>query len=173
MLEDALAAIAAVRGAAADLGVASNRIGVMGSSAGGHLAAHAMVAHGRYRAPVSLRPDFGVLCYPVIAMTGDTAHAGSRENLLGPSPSRELMEEVSPDRHVTASTPPCFLWHTRDDEVVSFRNSMAFAERLGENRVPFELHIYDRGPHGLGMDLSHPWASSCARWIRESHHRLS
>ena len=167
MLEDALSAIAVVRESAKELGVAADRIGVMGSSAGGHLAAHAMVAHGTYRAPVSLRPDFGVLCYPVIAMVGELAEPGSRANLLGPSPSRALMEEVSCDLHVSSDTPPCFLWHTRDDNVVPFQNSTAFAARLQENRVPFEMHIFDHGPHGLGMDLSHPWAALCARWIRE------
>ncbi len=165
MLEDALAAIAAVRAAAPRLGVAPDRIGVMGSSAGGHLAAHALVACGRYRSPVPLRPDFGVLCYPVLSMVEDFAHTGSRDNLLGPAPSRALMEETSPERHVTASTPPCFIWHTRDDEVVSFRNSTVFADRLHQNGVPFELHVFDSGPHGMGMDLSHPWAALCARWI--------
>jgi acetyl esterase/lipase len=167
MLEDALSAVAAVREAAEELGIAGDRIGVMGSSAGGHLAAHAMVAHEAYRAPVSLRPDFGVLCYPVISMAGDLAEPGSRANLLGPEPSRALMEEVSCDLHVSNATPPCFLWHTRDDTVVSFQNSMAFAARLQVNRVPFEMHIFDRGPHGLGQDLSHPWAGLCARWIRD------
>ncbi len=165
MLEDALAAMATVRASAGELGVAPDRIGVMGSSAGGHLAAHAMVAWGLYSSPVPLRPDFGALCYPVISMAGDLAHAGSRENLLGPAPSREVMEEVSCELHVARSTPPCFLWHTRDDDIVPFQNSMVFATRLHENGVPFELHVYDSGPHGLGMDLSHPWAAACARWI--------
>ncbi len=159
--------MAAVRGDAARLGIAPDRIGVMGSSAGGHLAAHAMVAWDRYESPVSLRPDFGVLCYPVIAMTGALAHVGSRENLLGPAPSQAAMEEVSCERHVSASTPPCFLWHTREDDVVSFQNSTELAARLHDHGIPFELHVYDKGPHGLGQDLSHPWAAACARWIRE------
>ena len=167
MLEDALSAIAVIRGSAAELGIAPDRIGVMGSSAGGHLAAHAMVAHELYSAPVSLRPDFGVLCYPVISMAGELAHAGSRENLLGPSPEEALMEEVSCELLVSDTTPPCFLWHTREDSVVSFQNSVVFAARLHDFGIPFELHIYDRGPHGLGMDLSHPWAGTCARWITE------
>jgi acetyl esterase/lipase len=139
----------------------------MGSSAGGHLAAHAMVAYGTCRAPVSLRPDFGILCYPVVTMIGELAEKGSRANLLGPEPSRDLMEEVSCERHVSAATPPCFLWHTRDDDVVSFQNSTAFAASLQQNGVPFEMHIFDHGPHGLGLDLSHPWAELCARWIRD------
>jgi acetyl esterase/lipase len=98
-------------------------------------------------------------------MLGGHAHAGSRENLLGPDPSRISMEEASCELHVTAETPPCFIWHTRDDETVPFHNSLIFADRLRENGVPFEMHIFDAGPHGLGKDLSHPWAGLCARWI--------
>lgn len=171
MLEDALSAVAVVRENASELGVAADRIGVMGSSAGGHLAAHSMTAFAGYKAAVSLRPDFGILCYPVVDMAGELTHEGSRDMLLGPNASEAVRDAVSCDQLVSAETPPCFLWHTREDGAVSFQNSVVFAARLHDFGTPFELHIYDRGPHGLGADLSHPWASTCVRWIREISER--
>ena len=165
MLEDALSAIAVVRGRTAALGVDPHRIGVMGSSAGGHLAAHSMVAFGKYPSAVPLRPDFGVLCYPVISKREGLGHAGSRANLLGESPADDAADETSCDLHVTAATPPCFLWHTRDDDVVSFQNSMRFAAALHREGVDFEMHIFDSGPHGMGQDLTHPWAANLVHWL--------
>jgi len=165
MLEDALAALATVRRNAVALNVNSGLIGVMGSSAGGHLAAHAMVAHEGYRSSVSLRPDFGVLCYPVISMDDEIGHRGSRDMLLGPGPGDALIRECSCELHVTPRTPPCFLWHTREDEMVPFRNSTRFADALHAAGVPFELHVFDKGPHGMGHDLSHPWAAICHHWL--------
>jgi acetyl esterase/lipase len=126
MLENALAAIATVRSRCVEFGVAADRIGVMGSSAGGHLAAHALTAFDRYPGPVSTRPDFGVLCYPVISMLPEFGHAGSRDMLLGPDPPAALLEEVS-----------C------------------------------ELHVFDRGAHGLGRDRTHPWAAVCSHWLAD------
>jgi acetyl esterase/lipase len=165
MLEDALAAVATVRARAAEFDVDPARIGVMGSSAGGHLAAHALVAHGRAPQPASARPDFGVLCYPVVSMLEPLVHAGSRDLLLGPGASEGLCAEVSPERHVAPGTGPCFLWHTRDDDAVSWRNSAAFADALAANGVPFELHVFESGPHGLGRDLAHPWAGLLSHWL--------
>jgi len=167
MLEDALAALATIRSRAAALGVNPNLIGVMGSSAGGHLAAHAMVAYEPYGSSAALRPDFGVLCYPVISLRDELGHRGTRDMLLGPDPRDELLTECSCDLHVSSRTPPCFLWHTREDELVPFRNSTRFADALHAKGVPFELHIFDRGLHGLGRDLSHPWAATCYHWLQE------
>jgi acetyl esterase/lipase len=165
MLEDALAALATVRSRAMELGVNPDLIGVMGSSAGGHLAAHAMVGYDHYRSSVSLRPDFGVLCYPVISMGDEIGHRGSRDMLLGPDPSADIVRECSCELHVNARTPPCFLWHTREDQVVPFHNSSRFADALHAAGVAFELHIFDKGPHGLGQDLTHPWAANCHHWL--------
>jgi acetyl esterase/lipase len=167
MLEDALAAVATVRSRCAEFGVDPDRIGVMGSSAGGHLAAHALTAFDRYPGPVSTRPDFGVLCYPVISLRPAFGHAGSREALLGPDPPAGLVDEVSCELHVTDRTGPCFLWHTREDAIVPYQNSLLFAAALQEHGVPFELHVFDRGDHGLGKDLSHPWAAVCSHWLAE------
>jgi acetyl esterase/lipase len=166
MLEDALFAIASIRARAAEWGVDPQRIGVMGSSAGGHLAAHVLVGHGGYSQAVSLRPDFGVLCYPVITMSGAPAHAESRERLLGIAPSEAALREVSCELHVTPQTPPCFIWHTVADASVPVENSMLFASALRRHGVPFELHLYEQGAHGLGLDTELPWASDCWRWLR-------
>jgi acetyl esterase/lipase len=162
MLEDALAAIATVRGRAAEFNVDPARIGVIGSSAGGHLAAHAAVAYTSARC----RPDFTILCYPAITMRDPYGHKGGRENLLGKRPSARLVNAVSCERHVTRRTPPCFLWHTGDDPVVPVENSLLFAAALRKHGVPFELHVFDRGRHGLGLNTEHPWAANSLLWLR-------
>ena len=167
MLEDALAAVATIRARADEFGLSADRIGVMGSSAGGHLTAHALVAWHQYESDVSLRPDFGILCYPVIDMAGEYAHVGSRRNLLGEDPSEELMHRVSCHEHVSAETPPCFLWHKCEDGSVPVENSMQFAAALRRHGVPFELHVYPRGRHGLGLNTDLPWGRDCVRWLVE------
>lgn len=169
MLEDALAAMGTVRARAGEFGIKPDRIGIMGSSAGGHLAAHTLVAYDRYPSAVSLRPDFGILCYPVIALRGPHCHSGSMEALLGRNPSQELLDEVDCVKHVTARTPPCFLWHTVEDDSVPVENSMMFASALRSNGVAFELHVYAKGSHGLGLGTPFKWADDCFRWLKESH----
>jgi len=167
MLEDALAALHAVRQSAAELGVDPHKIGVMGSSAGGHLAAHAMTAWHQYSGAVSLRPDFGVLCYPVILGRGEFSHQGSYRNLLGPDATPAQCEAVAPDLLVRSDTPPGFLWHTMEDTSVPPENSLAFAAALRRNQVPFELHVYTRGRHGLGLNTPFRWAEEALRWMNE------
>jgi len=161
MLEDALAAIATVRSRAAEFNIDPARLGVIGSSAGGHLAAHAAVAYTCARC----RPDFGILCYPAITMRDPYAHKGGRENLLGKRPSARLINAASCERRVTARTPPCFLWHTRDDDAVPVENSLLFAAALRRHGVPFELHVFDHGRHGLALSTTHPWAANCLLWL--------
>lgn len=165
MLEDALAAIQTVRARASGFGIDPLKIGVMGSSAGGHLTAHTVTAYADYSE--ELRPNFGVLCYPVIEMDGAFTHKGSRRNLLGENPSRELRRSVSPELLVNASTPPCFLWHTVEDAVVPVENSLLFVSALRRQGVPFELHAYPKGRHGLGMNTTYGWESSLIRWLFE------
>jgi NAD(P)-dependent dehydrogenase (short-subunit alcohol dehydrogenase family) len=123
---------------------------------------------------VSCRPDLGVLCYAVITM-GDETHKGSRDNLLGKDPSPELIKELSNELHVTKETPPCFIFHTYDDTAVPVENSLEFAAALRRAKVPFELHIYQHGAHGMGLgtksasgpEQMHPWARECQRWLKE------
>ena len=172
MLEDALAAIETVRSRARHFHVHPGRIGVMGSSAGGHLAAHAMVSSGRVRDSVNLRPDFGVLGYPVINLCGAYGHGGSCANLLGENAGDDLKREVSPELHVTAATPPCFLWHTLEDQGVPIENSLLYAAELRRHGVPFELHVYEQGRHGLGLGTTFDWGADCVRWLRQTIHRL-
>jgi len=167
MLEDAQAAIATIRQRADSFGINPRRIGVMGSSAGGHLAAHSVVGYTTYHNPALVRPDFGILCYPVTTMQGACSHTGSRNNLLGPNPSPEQIADVSCDLHVTPDTPPCFIWHTAEDPNVPVDHSLLFASALNRHKVPFELHVYQKGPHGLGLNTTLPWANDCLRWMKE------
>jgi acetyl esterase/lipase len=179
MLQDAARALRTVRANAAKWNLDPARIGIMGSSAGGHLAS-TLLTHfdaGKAEAAdpverVSSRPDLGVLCYAVITM-GDNTHVGSRTNLLGPTPSPELINELSNEKQVTSNTPPCFIWHTWEDGAVKVENSLDFARALREKGVPFDLHIYQKGGHGMGLGNGdpktgayHPWAADCVYWLR-------
>ncbi len=168
MLEDGLSAVAAVRSRAAEFGVDPGKIGVMGSSAGGHLAAHVLVGWPTYASAVSLRPDFGILCYPVILSDGPYAHKGSMRNLAGEDAPAELLATLSCDRYVNKDTPPCFLWHTGADAAVPLENSLAFTVALRQHAVPFELHVYNQGRHGLGLGAPFDWGRDCLRWIGET-----
>lgn len=140
------------------------QVGVIGSSAGGHLASLLLTEPDD-----ATRPDFGVLCYPVIDLLPPLHHRGSRENLLGPDASDDLARTLSTQHRVTARTPPCFVWTTAEDTLVPLENSVAFAMALRRAGVPFDLHIYERGPHGIGLgqDGLHPWTADLLFWLRE------
>ena len=169
---DAAKVIRMVRARAIQWNLNPNAIGIMGSSAGGHLAS-TMMTHFDNGDPasrdsierVSSRPDFGVLCYPVISM-GPIGHKVSRENFLGLNPSEDLVTRYSNELQVTASTPPCFLWHTVADQAVSVENSLEFARALQKNGVPFDLHLYEQGKHGLGLGDKPPFANTLP-WTRD------
>jgi acetyl esterase/lipase len=179
MLEDAARAVRLVRARADEWKVDPKRIGIMGSSAGGHLAS-TLLTHfdaGKPDAadPIerqSSRPDLGILCYAVVTM-GQFTHQGTKHNLLGENPSPELVRLLSNELQVTKETPPCFIWATYEDSVVPMENSLQFAEALRKARVPFDLHIYQKGPHGIGLGTSdanpekrHPWTRDCIYWLR-------
>lgn len=150
-LQDAQQAIGWVREHARKYGVHKNKIGVLGFSAGGHLAA---TASTMYRQPVShyrkVKPNFSVLVYPVISFTDSVGHIGSRDALLGKSPSPEMIRAWSNELLVDAQTPPAFLAHAKDDWV-SYKNSVLYAEALKANKVPAELLLFEKGGHGYGM----------------------
>jgi len=178
MLNDASRAVRWVRAHAAEFKVDTHRVGIMGSSAGGHLAStlmtHFDAGDPNATDPIereSSRPDLGVLCYPVISM-GEFAHQGSKDNLLGKNPSPELVTSLSNQLQVTTNTPTCFLWTTFEDKSVPMENTLMFAEALRKNHVPFDLHIYQKGGHGMGLNdkapftNAHPWAADCVFWLR-------
>jgi acetyl esterase/lipase len=180
MLLDAARAVRMVRASAADWKIDPNRIGIMGSSAGGHLAA-TLVTHFDAGQPdatdpidrQSSRPNIGVLCYAVITMGGET-HGGSRKMLLGDDPSPELVQLLSNELHVTKETPPCFIFTTAADKTVPPANSIEFAAALNRAGVPFDLHIYEKGGHGMGLGSHdydpakfHPWTKDCSFWLKE------
>ena len=178
MLQDAARALRTARAWAQRDGLDPARVGVIGSSAGGHLAS-TLATHfdlGRADAPdpierLSSRPDVVILCYPVITLKDPYAHAGSRRALLGEKPSAELIASLSNEDRVTAETPPTFLWHTVEDRSVPVENSLLFAEALRRAGVPFALHVFERGAHGLGMGRpgrpAPPWYEPCLYWLRE------
>ncbi len=179
MLQDAARALRLVRARAADWRIDPKRVGIMGSSAGGHLASTLLTHFDSGQAdasdPVerqSSRPDIGILCYPVITMGANT-HQGSKNNLLGKEPDAALIELLSNERQVTEETPPCFIWHTWEDAAVKVENSLEFAAALRRAGVPFALHIYEKGRHGLGLggkppfENVHPWAGDCRFWLKE------
>lgn len=179
MLQDAARAVRVVRSKAGEWKIDPTRVGIMGSSAGGHLAStlltHFDAGDPKASDPIerfSSRPDLGVLCYAVITM-GEFTHGGSKANLLGPNPAEELVKSLSNELQVTPQTPPCFIWHTAEDNAVPVENSMQFAAALRKNGVPFDLHIYQNGAHGIGLaDREpfanvHPWAKDLLFWLRE------
>jgi acetyl esterase/lipase len=177
MLLDGQRAVRTVRARAAEWRVNPARIGVMGFSAGGHLAStvgsHFDDGDSTSVDPVARagsRPDFMVLVYPVVTMDTSFGHLGSRENLLGPSPAPALVTLLSNERQVTERTPPTFLVHTANDAVVPVRNSVRLFEALQAAKVPAELHVFPSGPHGFGLAPDDPvlsaWPGLCERWMR-------
>jgi acetyl esterase/lipase len=174
-LQDAVEAMRQVRGNAAQWKIDAHRIGVMGFSAGGHLVSTllthpedgevAPTGEGEARR-VSARPDLAILCYPVISMI-TKPHDSSRTNLIGASPSDELIRKTSSELQVRPGLPPCFVWHTNEDRMVPVDHSLLFATALHEHGVPHELHLYQRGDHGTGlMGTDHPWMNDLLFWLK-------
>jgi len=171
-LQDAQQAIKTVRENAAHWNINPKHIGIMGFSAGGHLAATAGTHFDKTYIPntlnTSLRPDFMILIYPVISFIPAIAHMGSSEQLLGKSPSQEKIKEYSNEMQVTRVTPPAFLVHASDDDAVNPMNSIVFYDSLVRNKIPAELHIYQSGGHGFGMFIKNTkelWMDRCKNWM--------
>ena len=179
MLGDAQRAIRIARARAAEWSIDPRRLGVIGFSAGGHLASttgtHFDAGNASSADPIeraSSRPDFMLLLYPVITMRADSVtHAGSRLNLLGPSPSPELERLLSNETQVTPQTPPTFIVHTEDDRTVPVQNALLFYDALKRNGVQAEMHVFEHGPHGFGLAPANPvlsvWTTLCETWMRQ------
>jgi acetyl esterase/lipase len=177
MLQDVLRAIRVVRSRATEFGVRPDRIGVMGFSAGGHLASSAATLFDRPEGhprdgleQVSSRPDFAVLVYPVIAMGQTITNKGSQKNLLGENPPQDMLDALSTDKQVTSKTPPTFLFHTDADPGVVSENSVQFYLALRKGGVAAELHIYQKGDHGVGLAPGDPvlskWPDRLLGWLQ-------
>ncbi|SFU98669.1 Acetyl esterase/lipase [Pseudoduganella namucuonensis] len=176
-LQDVLRAVRMVRSRAKEFGVDPSRVGVMGSSAGGHLAAsagtlfdHAAGRTGAALDAISGKPDFLMLLYPVIAMEGPAVHAGSRKALLGSSPTAETVQLMSVERQVSAATPPTLLIHTQEDQAVPVENSILFYQALTRAKVPAEMYLFEHGGHGMGMKdglgTASEWPRRAEEWLR-------
>jgi acetyl esterase/lipase len=176
-LQDVLRAVRIVRSRAAEFRINPARVGVMGSSAGGHLAAsagtlfdHAAGRTGAALDAVSGRPDFLILMYPVITMDDASVHAGSRQALLGTRPAPDLLQLLSLEKQVTAATPPTLLIHTQEDQSVPIENSIVFFQALTRAKVPAEFYAFEHGSHGMGMKAefgtASDWPKRAEEWLR-------
>jgi acetyl esterase/lipase len=174
MLWDAARAMRWVRCHASDWDVDPQRIGMIGASAGAHLLA-SLATHYDDGNPASAdpveragsRPTLGVLCYGPFDTSLMAPNSDFTGRMLGPDPTPELVESLSPVHSVSASTPPCFLMHTVADEKVSVLQTLSFAAALHRAGVPFEVHIYEKGAHGIAVKRPHPWPAECVRWLNE------
>jgi len=172
-LQDAEQAVKIVRENAQHWGIDPNKIGIMGFSAGGHLASTEAT---HWKEPLiendkrtSLRPDYQILIYPVISMQDKLTHAGSRSRLLGKNPTQEVMDHFSNELQVDEKTPPAYITHAGDDKVVDVDNSIVYYEKLRQHHVPAELHIYPKGNHGFVLSQpTEEWMMPLFKWMKNS-----
>ncbi len=176
-LQDAQEAIRVIRRNAKEWHIDPTKIGVIGFSAGGHLATTLASHYDENVYPttdsISARPDFSLLIYPVISMNNEITHKGSRENLLGKNPSLNLIEKFSNELQVNSKTPPTFLVHATDDQSVPVENSINYYLALKRNNVSAELHVYEKGGHGFGLglkDTSQFWTLDCIHWLKNHNY---
>ncbi|MDG5787895.1 alpha/beta hydrolase [Evansella sp. AB-P1] len=176
-LLDIQRAIRMVRYRSNEYGINPNKLGALGFSAGGHVVATAGTTFDtgdkNSKDPIdklSSRPELLILCYPVITMREPFLHSGSKDNLIGSTPDEELLKKVCNDERVTVETPPTFLWHTSDDASVPVGNSLLFAQELNKNKVLFDLHVFAKGRHGLGLadgeEHVSTWTNPCTTWLK-------
>lgn len=171
---DAIRAMQRMRQHADDWGLDPETIGIIGSSAGGHLAAltltqtetpEEIINAGLKDIPFT--PAYGILAYPVISLTDISRHTGSYNSLVGGNKDIDFAHSLSNELRVTEKTPPCFIWHGFNDTVVPVKNSLLFADALTTFNIPYELHIYADAPHGIGLANGHPWTIACAQWLSQ------
>lgn len=172
-LQDAQRAIQLVRMHAAEWNVDEKKIGIMGFSAGGHIASaaatHFQHSYIENDNKINLRPDFAILIYPVISFQDSIAHYGSRSQLIGKWPSKTLSDSFSNELQVTKQTPPTFLVHASNDDAVPVMNSIVYYQALLRNKVPVEMHLYKSGGHGFGMKnptTDELWMERCKSWMQ-------
>ncbi|MCU0472924.1 MAG: alpha/beta hydrolase [Bacteroidales bacterium] len=172
-LQDAQEAMRNIRRNASKWNIDPHKVGVIGFSAGGHLASTISTHYGdtvyEVKDTISARPDFSILLYPVITMDSSFAHAGSRRNLIGENPAEEAIIRFSNELQVNDNTPPTFLVHAGDDKSVPVKNSIVYYEALRKNNVPSELHIFQKGGHGFGLagdrETQSAWPELCMKWL--------
>jgi len=172
-LQDAQRAIKVVRENADKWKIDKHKVGIMGFSAGGHLASteatHYRKAVIKNKDHTNLRPDFQILAYPVISMQDDLTHMGSRTNLLGKNPSKKLIDKYSNELQVDDNTPPAYITQTEDDKTVSVENSIVYFQKLRQHRVPAELQIYPKGGHGFVLHMkTADWMEPIFKWMKRS-----
>ena len=179
-LQDAQEAVRMVRRNAKKWNLDSNKIGVIGFSAGGHLAATLSTNFSEITYEsldnTSPRPDFTILIYPVISMKNEIANKGSKEKLLGLNPSGELIKKFSSDLNVNSTTPNTFIAHATDDQSVPVENSINYYLALKNNKIQCELHLYEKGGHGFGLgvlDTSKNWTQDCENWMKSNGYLLN
>lgn len=172
-LQDAQEAIRYVRRNAKKWNLSENKIGIMGFSAGGHLASTLATKYDEILYKVSdstsAKPDFSILLYPVISMDNSITHKGSKTNLLGSNPTKALIEKFSIEKQVNSLTPKTFLVHATDDKSVPVENSMNYYLALKDNNIAVEMHIYEKGGHGFGLgkeSTSQFWTKDCEKWLK-------
>lgn len=173
-IQDAQRAIQLIRQNAVKWKIDPHRFGILGFSAGGHLASTAATHFNKTyignNPPQNLRPDFEILVYPVISFSDSIGHVGSRDNLLGKNPDSQKIKEYSNELQVTAQTPPAFLVHAKDDDAVPVQNSIAYCEALKKKKVSCEIYLYENGGHGFGLvnnTSSVKWMDLVAAWMKK------
>jgi acetyl esterase/lipase len=175
-LQDAQEAMRIIRRNAVAWNIDPKKVGVIGFSAGGHLAS-TLSTHYADKVydvadTISARPDFSLLIYPVITMDSSFTHAGSRKNLIGDKPSDEAIKSFSNELQVNEKTPPAFMVHSADDQTVPVKNSIVYYEQLVKYKIPSELHIFQKGGHGYGLggskDTQSAWPGLCINWLKAS-----
>jgi len=175
---DAARAIRVLRRDAEKYNIDPGKIGIMGFSAGGHLASTVATQPELYTEPeddlvdhFSAHPDRLILGYPVISFMDEYSHEGSKKSLLGEDPDPDIVRQLSNNHQVSENTPPSFLFHTADDQGVPVFNSISFAEACVRNEVPVELHVFPKGKHGVGMAKDHPqlsiWTENLMNWLQD------
>ena len=174
-LQDAQEAMRIIRRKASEWKIDPRKIGVIGFSAGGHLASTLSTHYAEkvyeIKDTTSARPDFSLLIYPVISFDSSFTHSGSRKNLIGDNPSDEAVKHFSNELLITDNTPPAFLVHSADDKVVPVKNSIVYFEGLVKNNIPAELHVFQKGGHGYGLAINNgtqsAWPDLCLNWLKE------